>query len=182
VRRIARGALLACVLLVAMAPGLGTARADPGNGSIPMSIDIPTIGTHALVVPLGEDDNGAMQAPTDPDTVGWYDLGVGVGAPGNALLDGHVDWGGRLRVFGLLKQLEPGDPIQITDATGNVLSYSVAWVRLYTADSAPLDEIFAQTRDQELTLITCGGAFDTAAHMYVSRWVVRATRMPASED
>src|SRR5579859_2865020 len=71
-----------------MAPGLGTARADPGNGSIPMSIDIPTIGTHALVVPLGEDDNGAMQAPTDPDTVGWYDLGVGVGAPGTPCLMG----------------------------------------------------------------------------------------------
>ena len=151
-------------------------------GSVPMSIDIPKIGTHAQVVPLGQDDDGTMQAPTDPDTVGWYDLGVGVGAPGNALLDGHVDWGGRLRAFGWLRQLEPGDAIQITDAAGNVLSYSVTWTRLYTADTAPLDEIFAQTSDEELTLITCGGAFDTAIRMYVSRWIVRATRTPASAD
>jgi LPXTG-site transpeptidase (sortase) family protein len=149
-------------------------------GSTPMAIDIPSIGTHAQVVPLGQDDDGTMQAPTDPDTVGWYGLGVGVGAPGNALLDGHVDWGGQLRVFGFLRQLEPGDAIQITNADGTVLNYSVTWIRLYTADTAPLDEIYEQTSDEEVTLITCGGAFDTAIRMYVSRWVVRATRTSSS--
>jgi sortase (surface protein transpeptidase) len=141
-----------------------------------MAIDIPKIGTHATVVPLGQDHDGAMASPTDPDTVGWYAPGMGVGTPGNALLDGHVDWAGRLRVFGLLKELVPGDAIQITDADGNVLSYRVDWTRLYTADNAPVDEIFDQTDAEQVTLITCGGAFDAAAHMYVSRWVVRATR------
>jgi len=151
-------------------------------GSVPAFIDIPVIGTHAQVVPLGEEDNGSMQAPTDPDTVGWYDLGTGVGAQGNALLDGHVDWGGRLRVFGLLRQLEPGDAIQITDTAGNVLSYRVTWVKLYDADTAPVDQIFEQTTDEEVTLITCGGPFDQSVHMYVSRWVVRATRSDANAN
>ena len=149
----------------------------PLLGSVPVRLDIPSIGAHAPVVPLGEEDDGTMAAPDDPDTVGWYQLGVGVGTPGNALLDGHVDWGGRLRVFGLLRQLQPGDTFQITDASGNVLSYSVSWTRLYEADNAPLDEIFQQTPDEEVTLITCGGAFDPAAHMYVSRWVVRGVRV-----
>ena len=36
------------------------------------------------------------------------------------------------------------------------------------------------TLDEQLTLITCGGAFDRAAHMYVSRWVIRATPMQLS--
>ncbi len=151
-------------------------------GAAPAIIDIPSIGTHAQVVPLGEEDDGTMQSPTDPDTVGWYDLGTGIGAPGNALLDGHVDWGGRLRVFGLLGQLAPGDIIQITDTNGNVLSYSVAWTRLFDADSAPLDQIFEQTTDEEVTLITCGGTFDRAAHMYISRWVIRAARSELSAD
>jgi LPXTG-site transpeptidase (sortase) family protein len=149
----------------------------PVLGSVPVRLDIPSIGAHAPVVPLGEEDDGTMAAPVDPDTVGWYQLGVGVGTPGNALLDGHVDWGGRLRVFGLLRQLQPGDTFEITDASGNVLSYSVSWTRLYEADNAPLDEIFQQTPDEEVTLITCGGAFDPAAHMYVSRWVVRGVRV-----
>jgi sortase (surface protein transpeptidase) len=151
-------------------------------GAAPAVIDIPRIGTHAQIVPLGQEDDGTMQSPTDPDTVGWYNLGTGIGAPGNALLDGHVDWGGRLRVFGLLRQLAPGDAIQITDADGNVLNYSVTWSRLYDATSAPLDEIFQQTADEQITLITCGGAFDPSVHMYVSRWIVRATRSEASAN
>lgn len=151
-------------------------------GSAPAVIDIPTIGTHAQIVPLGQEDDGTMQSPTDPDTVGWYNLGTGIGAPGNALLDGHVDWGGRLGVFGLLRQLRPGDPIQITDTNGNVLNYSVTWTRLYDTNSAPLDQIFEQTVDEQVTLITCGGAFDQAVHMYVSRWVVRATRSEANAN
>jgi sortase (surface protein transpeptidase) len=164
--------------MVNLAPGGVGAERDPLLGSVPLAIDIPRIGTHARVVALGEDDDGTMQAPTDPDTVGWYEPGVGLGAPGNALLDGHVDWGGRLRVFGALGQLAPGDAIQITDEAGSVFSYRVAWTRLYTADDAPLDEIFAQTPAEELTLITCGGAFDHSIRMYLSRWVVRATRVP----
>jgi sortase (surface protein transpeptidase) len=143
-------------------------------------IDIPKIGTHAEVVPLGQDDDGTMQAPADPDTVGWYELGVGMGVPGNALLDGHVDWGGRLRVFGLLRQLQPGDAIEVSDENGNQLEYHVDWTRLYEANSAPLDEIFQQRPEQQITLITCGGQFDQSIRMYVSRWVVRATRV--SED
>lgn len=151
----------------------------PAGGAIPVAIDIPRIGTHAAVLPLGEEDDGTMQAPTDPDTVGWYELGTGLGTPGNALLDGHVDWGGQLRVFGLLRQLGPGDVVQLTDADGQVYSYSVQWTKLYDANTAPLDEIFDQTPDQEVTLITCGGAFDRDIHMYLSRVVVRATRISA---
>ena len=158
-------------------PPVGSVEDQPRLGSVPVHLDIPRIGTHATVVPLGEEDDGTMAAPSDPDTVGWYELGVGVGAPGNALLDGHVDWGGRLRVFGLLRLLQPGDTFQITDADGNVLTYSVSWIHLFEADTAPLDDIFEQTANEEVTLITCGGAFDPVAHMYVSRWVVRGVRI-----
>jgi sortase A len=79
-------------------------------------------------------------------------------------------------VFGLLRRLQPGDALSITDADGDVLTYSVTWTRIYEADTAPLDEIFQQTSDEEVTLITCGGAFDPAMHMYVSRWIVRGLR------
>jgi sortase (surface protein transpeptidase) len=156
--------------------------APTGLGSVPVSIDIPRLGTHAEIVPLGLEDDGAMAAPTDPDTVGWFEQGPGVGGQGNLLLDGHVDWGGRLRVFGLLKTLQPGDTIQITDADGQTRSYAVLWTLLYQADNAPLDEIFPTAPDEQLTLITCGGAFDHAAHMYLSRWVVRAAPILVSAN
>jgi LPXTG-site transpeptidase (sortase) family protein len=170
-------ALTALTMTLAIAAPASAQEAPPMAGSVPVHIDIPAIGTHADIVPLAEDEDGAMQAPSDPDTVGWYQLGVGIGTPGNALLDGHVDWGGRLRVFGLLKRLQPGDTFQIADADGNVFTYSVTWIQLYDANTAPVDDIFEQTSDEEVTLITCGGAFDHAIHMYLSRWVVRAVRV-----
>jgi sortase (surface protein transpeptidase) len=155
-----------------------TASAEaPAGGTVPVLIDIPSIGAHAEVIPLGQDEDGTMQAPVDPDTVGWYALGSGLGTPGNALLDGHVDWAGRVRAFGLLRRLAPGDPIYITDEYGQGLTYSVVWTQLYDAATAPVADIFAPTEDEQITLITCGGAFDRAAHMYVSRWVVRAVRV-----
>jgi sortase (surface protein transpeptidase) len=144
---------------------------------VPTSIEIPRIGTRAIVVPLGEDAEGTLDAPADPDTVGWYALGTGLGVAGNALLDGHVDWGGRLRVFGRLSVLEPGDTVLLTDADEQLYTYAVTWTRLYDAADAPLDEIYAPTDGETITLITCGGAFDQAARMYVSRWVVRAERV-----
>jgi sortase (surface protein transpeptidase) len=152
------------------------AQALTVGGNVPVQIDIPKIGAHAAVVPLGQDDDGSMSAPSDPDTVGWFAPGPGIGAPGNALLDGHVDWGGSLRVFGLLRDLEPGDSLQVTDANGDVFGYSVQWIQLYPADGAPVADIFRQTGQEEITLITCGGAFDRSAHRYVARWVVRAVR------
>ena len=170
-----RRVVLALLVPLALSMLLSHALAQTA-GAVPVHIDIPRIGTHATVVALGDNDDGTMQAPTDPDTVGWYELGVGVGARGNALLDGHVDWGGRLRVFGLLKQLQPGDEIDLTDENGNQLTYQVDWTRLYEADSAPVDDIFQQGTNQEITLITCGGQFDQSIRMYLARWVVRATR------
>jgi sortase A len=143
-----------------------------------VAIEIRRLGVHARVVPLGEEADGTMQAPDDPDTVGWYQPGAGLGVAGNALLDGHVDWAGRLRVFGLLRMLQSGDAITLTNDAGDQLAYQVSWIRLYTADDAPLDEIFQASgpKAEEITLITCGGAFDPVQRMYVSRWVVRATR------
>ncbi len=171
------------LLALTLATPASAQEADPGSfGAVPIRIDIPKIGTHAEIVPLGlEDDGATMAAPSDPDTVGWFQLGPGVGGQGNMLLDGHVDWGGRLRVFGLLKTLHPGDEIRITDATGLEKAYAVTWVQLYEAEPAPLEleEIFPTTPDEQITLITCGGAFDQAVRMYVSRWVVRAAPLSA---
>jgi sortase (surface protein transpeptidase) len=172
-RPLGRPWLVGLVLLVGW-PVPTSARAQASVP--PATIVIPAIGLQAPVVPVELDADGAMAAPSDPDTVGWYDLGPGLGTPGNVLLDGHVDWGGRLRVFGRLRQLGPGDAVQLASADGQVSSYHVVSSRWYDADTAQVDEVFRQTQAQEVTLITCGGAFDPAAHQYLSRLVVRAAR------
>jgi hypothetical protein len=166
-------------MLEAPAPEFALPRAET-LGTVPVWIDIPRIGAHAVILPVGFEADGAMGAPTDPDTVGWFEPGPGVRGQGNMLLGGHVDWGGRLRVFGLLRTLAEGDVIQVTDDIGQTRTYMVVWTALFDTNSAPLEEIFTTALDEQLTLITCGGAFDRSSHMYVSRWVVRAA--PISAD
>lgn len=149
-----------------------------GWGVVPWAVAIPRLGVEAPVVSLGLDEDGAMAAPTDPDTVGWYELGPGIGAPGNAVLAGHVDWSGRLRAFGRLKTLAPGDQVMVAAGPDSWLSYRVSWTWVVEAEGAPVEEIFAQGVDEELTLITCGGTFDPVTRQYLSRVVVRAVREP----
>jgi len=156
--------------------GSAAAQEAPPRPDPPTVITIPTIGLTAPVVAIGLEDDGSMGAPTDPDTVGWYDLGPGLGEPGNLLVDGHVDWGGRLRTFGRLRQVAVGDGVQLADADGQVVSYRVVATRWLDADTTDLADVFGQTPDQQLTLITCGGEFDLARHVYLSRLVVRAVR------
>ena len=97
-----------------------------------------------------------------------------MGVPGNVVLAAHVNWDGRLRPFGLLHQLEPGDAIQVIDAQGRGFEYVVEsshWVR---AEGAPLEEIFAQPAEPVITLITCGGEYVASRREYLDRLIVRA--------
>jgi sortase (surface protein transpeptidase) len=141
-------------------------------GVPPVQLMIPSLGVEAVVEAVGQDPDGAMSTPTQPDDVAWYELGMGV--PGNVVVAAHVNWGGRLRAFGELHLLEVGDIIQVIDAEGHGYEYAVEsshWVR---AEGAPLDEIFAQPPVMMMTLITCGGEYVPSRREYLDRLIVRA--------
>lgn len=143
-------------------------------GVPPISLAIPGLGVDARVVPVTLDEDGAMAAPPNPDDVAWYSLGPGMGVGGNVIFAGHIDWDGRLRVFGRLASLRPDDAILVVDATGNGYQYlveSIHWVR---AEGAPVEQIFAQDHGSSITLITCGGEYRPETREYLDRLIVRA--------
>jgi LPXTG-site transpeptidase (sortase) family protein len=146
------------------------------NGTPPVRISIPSIGLDTDVVPVSTDPDGAMSAPGDPDTVAWYSLGPGLGIGGNIVLAGHVDWGGRLRAFGLLNRLSEGDTVTVWSSAGGSEDYIVESTDWVEAEGAAVDEIFGLRDSPSMTLITCGGTFDPLAHQYLHRLIVRATR------
>jgi LPXTG-site transpeptidase (sortase) family protein len=144
------------------------------NGVPPVALAIPKLAVDAPVVGVGQDPDGTMSAPSDPDTVAWYTLGPGMGIGGNVVFAGHVDWDGRHRVFAGLTRLEPGDAVLIVDEHGDGYEYKVEssyWVK---ADGAPIKEIFAQTDESKVTLITCGGDFNASRREYLERLIVTA--------
>lgn len=143
-------------------------------GVPPVALAIPALGVEASVVGVAQDEDGAMGAPSNPDTVGWYTLGPGMGAGGNVIFAGHVNWGGVPRVFGYVETLRPGDAVLVVDAEGNGYQYVVETTLWVPAEGAPIEQIFDQTDGPLITLITCGGEYRAATREYVDRVVVRA--------
>ena len=70
-----------------------------------------------------------------------------------------------------------GDTIEVVAANAEQFAYAVEWSELYPAASAPVEEILRQSDAEEITLISCGGAFDGATGLYVDRLIVRAQRI-----
>src|SRR3989338_6359653 len=95
------------------------APAPAGNGSsytvpgAPARLRIPAIGVDAAVqsVGLSWKGTGDMGIPTNFTDVAWYNGGPAPGAPGSAVINGHLD-GKEVpqAVFYNLGKLKPGGP------------------------------------------------------------------------
>jgi hypothetical protein len=166
-------------------PSTGARRPGPANvvldrlrsGAVaPVGLAIESAGVDAGLEALRVVD-GAMQDPSGPWVVAWYENLGALGKIGNIVMAGHIDyWNVGPAVFYNLSTLEPGDEIVVTGDDGKTYPFAVEWVRQYDSASIPLDEVTGPTAAQSLTLITCGGAFDYTNGHYLQRTVVRANR------
>jgi LPXTG-site transpeptidase (sortase) family protein len=139
---------------------------------------IPAAKVDAPIVVKGVDGNGVMQAPDNAVDVAWYDFTTRPGAGSNAVFSGHVDYiNVGPAVFWNMKDLQPGDGIEVRYADGTSLAYAVTAVNTFDAASAPIDQIVGPTPKDSLTFITCAGTFNAATHQYDKRLVVRAERI-----
>lgn len=157
-------------------PGQGISTRSEIPVQLPKRITIEAIGVDAGFEFVGLAPDGAMDIPKDPQKVAWYRQGPRPGELGNAIVAGHVDWGGKTAVFWRLGELNPGDVVEVTAADERMYQFIVQWQRWYDADKAPVDQLLAQGDTPELTMITCGGLFDQKTRQYLSRLVVRAVR------
>ncbi len=138
-------------------------------------IRIERIGVDASIVTMGLLPDGTMESPAKPELVAWYGFTTKPGMGGNAVLSGHLDYRNYgPAVFANIKKLVAGDVIEIVLADGTVIKYEVTALKQYPVELVPMREVLAQTSDDSLTLITCGGAFEGIS--YSDRLVLRAVK------
>ncbi len=176
-RRLALGAAAAALLCgISFASQRGAGRAAPAQDEppapLPVELQIPAVRIDAPIWQVGEDDDGGMESPWSDTAVGWFAPGFVPGQPGNAVIAGHVDWVDHAAVFYFLKNLSPGDLVNVVMDDGSVLSFAVDEVDQYDDTNTPLDQIFGNSDQPHLNLITCGGVFDRSTHNYDHRLVV----------
>jgi len=149
--------------------------ADPRPVARPVLLTIPLIGVSTQLVTLGLTSSGALQVPSSTTVAGWYTGSARPGAIGSAIIVGHVDSVSGPGVFFRLSELRAGDMAYVKRSDGTLVAFRVTSVQMYLKDRFPTETVYRPTRDAELRLITCGGAFDSATGHYLSNTVVYAT-------
>lgn len=162
-------------------PAPGSVRPLPPAD--PAHLDIPAIGVSSDLLQLGQNPDGTIQVPPlDRDSrAGWYRYSPTPGERGPAVLLGHVDSAAYgPGVFFRLGALHPGDTVRVGRVDGTVASFRVTRVTSVPKDHFPTLDVYGNTDDAELRLITCGGPFDASARSYVDNIVVYAVLIGAS--
>lgn len=147
----------------------------------PARIAVPSIEVSAPLAPLGLDQEGRLETPSEFDTAGWWRGGPEPGEPGPAVIAGHVDSYRGPAVFYALDQLSPGDEIQVHDEDGTTAHFVVDRVEQHPKDAFPTEDVYGDTRQPTLRLITCTGPFDDAQNQYRHNLIVYAEGSPKPE-
>ena len=154
-----------------------TPTMDPPT-DLPQVLEIPAFDIVSDVVPVGKDASGGVAVPDDISTTGWYERSAWIGAPqGSIVLVGHrdsaVDGAGAL--YGI-EQLEVGDSLVVSAQDGAPQRFRVSEIKSVekTKFSTIVESVFDLASPYRLTLITCGGDFDSATGSYLSNIIVTA--------
>lgn len=163
--------------VVAIAAIKAPVSVEPGGmkKSLPVRLSIPDIAVDTSLIQLGKNSDGTMQTPESYDVAGWYQYSPTPGEIGPAVLTGHVDNYKGAAVFFRLKDLQPGQKISVTREDGSVATFAVTKLEQFDQDRFPTNDVYGNTKDPQLRLITCGGPFNHLTGEYTQNTVVYAT-------
>jgi sortase (surface protein transpeptidase) len=143
--------------------------------SVPTQLRIPSINLSAPLAAVGLKTDGSLDVPSDPTMAGWYQNSPTPGEIGPSIIDGHVDRVGGIAIFWRLRELQPGDQIQINRADGTTVTFKVTDLQQFPQDNFPTKQIYGNLDYAGLRLITCGGVFNTETHHYSDNIVIFGT-------
>jgi LPXTG-site transpeptidase (sortase) family protein len=149
----------------------------------PVTVRIPAHDIEVPVDPVGVQADGQMEIPPLAERGGWYRFGAAPGqVTGTAVIAAHVDSvaSAGSGPFARLKDLAPGDAVEVTLADGRRQDYTVTTVSQVAKPDVPWRDIFVRDGAPRLVLITCGGVFHRAVGHYADNVIVTADPVGAS--
>lgn len=141
----------------------------------PRKITLPTLNIAAYVQKVGTTTSGDMATPNNLFFAGWYKDSPAPGDVGVSIVNGH--FGGRYTegIFRRLDSLTKGSSIRVQMGDMSLRNFEVVSVQSYalkeSAEALYKDDASIQN---ELHLITCGGAYIDASQTYDRRIIVVA--------
>lgn len=141
----------------------------------PKYISIPTIGlNNSEIVQLGLLKNNAIATPDNVYQAGWYEGSSKPGQAGAMFIYGHVSSWTADGIFYNLKQLRPGDKVEITTGNNTVYTYQVISSKVYPYNNINMSQVLApiQSTSPGLNLMTCTGHVISGTNEFNERLVV----------
>jgi sortase (surface protein transpeptidase) len=162
---------------VAIPKGKGAAVPKPSSDNVarPVSLIIPVIGVKTSLIHLGLTKSHELQVPSSTRVAGWYTSSPRPGSIGSAIIAGHIDSRNGPGVFYRLHTMKIGEKVWVRRADGSIAIFRVTAIHSYLKAQFPAQGIYGPAPTPQLTLITCGGAFDPATGHYLSNVIVFAT-------
>ena len=145
--------------------------------SVPVRLQIPSIGVDTPVMRLGLAADGSVQVPPIEANApaGWYQDSPTPGQVGPSVILAHVTVGQFGNgVFLHLSRLRPGDRVVARLQDGASAAFTVYRVQTVAKAEFPSGAVYGNVNRPELRLITCGGPKDSTGHGYLDNVVVYA--------
>ena len=140
----------------------------------PGTVRLPAGGTAALVrKEIGP--GGELPIPADLGQATWW--GAELDAAGGAsVFAGHVNWRGATGPFAELWDDRIGGVVSIVDSAGKTWRYRISQlITVHKNDlAARADDLFGQSGEHRVVLVTCGGRWVGGADGYEENRVVIA--------
>ncbi|MBT2388479.1 class F sortase [Streptomyces maoxianensis] len=136
-------------------------------------VRIPAIGVDAPVMNVGLDKDGWIAPPPahESNMAGWYQNGIAPGQRGTAVVVGHVDNLSGPAVFYGLGSIQKGQHVEVSRFDGKTVVFEVYGVEVFSKQDFPGSQVYGDTGQAELRVITCGGGY-TKANGYSGNVVV----------
>lgn len=144
--------------------------------SEPTNLKIERLGINYPTKAVGKLADGTMETPPVLEWVtGWYKYSPTPGELGPSIIVGHVDSYKGPSVFWRLREVLPGDIIEVARADGSVASFKVDSLQQFDQSNFPTETVYGNIDHAGLRLITCGGTFNRATGHYTENTVVFAS-------
>jgi LPXTG-site transpeptidase (sortase) family protein len=142
---------------------------------MPRQITVPSIGAQGFIQKVGSDSRNTIVVPNNVHLAGWYVKSPKPGDKGVSIIAGHVQGKYSDGVFRSLAKVRAGNEIFVEFGDRSKRQFIVQQVDTLSVDETSKAQYENITNtDTQLTLITCGGAYNKQEQSYDKRIVVRA--------
>lgn len=148
---------------------------------LPRRITMDSVGINGFIQKVGVNDQNAMSVPTNIHVGGWFTDSVKPGEKGLSIIDGHVNGAYSGGIFVSLQRVAVGARFSIEFGDLTTKTFEVVSVQqVPEASSAELLFTKDTSIEAQLSLITCGGAFDSSSRTYEDRVIVKSKLIESS--